>query len=312
MLWLTLSLLSPLASAGPELVSLTAGRNHACALGSDGVAWCWGDNRFGQLGVGDVDPRTGAVRVEGLPPVRHLLATGDMSCALDDGYRLWCWGSNVLGAFPSVRSAHHPSPEPMTGAPPGSGLVSVADHPCVITTDRGNPACVGARWGPGGQASWRRMLYGHRWAGTEQASGGFGMDVTLPDDQLPASLAVAETLTCRANAEGSVECLRGAWTEEPARFDMELDGPALEVGAAIDACARTTSEVVCFDRDGQITDTRDGRFDALAVGPRFRCVAERGVVSCWGSNQHGQLGATTGAMVESDPVEVTGLPRFSR
>jgi len=33
--------------------SVTAGATHSCGIASGGVAYCWGDNGFGQLGTGD-------------------------------------------------------------------------------------------------------------------------------------------------------------------------------------------------------------------------------------------------------------------
>ena len=40
------------SSAESNITAVSTGDYHACALTSDGVAWCWGDNSYGQLGVG--------------------------------------------------------------------------------------------------------------------------------------------------------------------------------------------------------------------------------------------------------------------
>jgi alpha-tubulin suppressor-like RCC1 family protein len=31
---------------------ITSGLNHTCALAESGFVFCWGDNKFGQLGIG--------------------------------------------------------------------------------------------------------------------------------------------------------------------------------------------------------------------------------------------------------------------
>ena len=45
--------LLPLAMPGemPRATSVTTGSSHACALANGGVAYCWGRNHFGQVGV---------------------------------------------------------------------------------------------------------------------------------------------------------------------------------------------------------------------------------------------------------------------
>ncbi len=40
-----------------------AGEGHACAMEADGSVWCWGANRFGQVGDGAFEPRPVPVRV---------------------------------------------------------------------------------------------------------------------------------------------------------------------------------------------------------------------------------------------------------
>jgi hypothetical protein len=75
--------------------SVCSGNAFTCAIefaSSDAV--CWGQNIFGQLGVGDVDARKTPARVS-LPgkPV-SLRCGGDSACAILIDGSLWCWGRN--------------------------------------------------------------------------------------------------------------------------------------------------------------------------------------------------------------------------
>jgi alpha-tubulin suppressor-like RCC1 family protein len=48
--------------------------------------------------------------------------------------------------------------------------------------------------------------------------------------------------------------------------------------------------------------------EAFAVGANHTCASVTGVVSCWGSNQYGQLGPDLQGMSSAKPVAVTDLP----
>ncbi|MGA0118479.1 MAG: hypothetical protein ACO3JF_08835, partial [Ilumatobacteraceae bacterium] len=37
-------------SSSPARGRIAAGTSHTCAIASDDVVWCWGDNGYGQLG----------------------------------------------------------------------------------------------------------------------------------------------------------------------------------------------------------------------------------------------------------------------
>lgn len=86
------------ASAGTSIVRLSAGGAHLCAITTDGAALCWGDNRFGQLGVNDAQPRLAPTAVGGnLGTVTQVYTGGTHSCALKVDNTLWCWGDNRSG-----------------------------------------------------------------------------------------------------------------------------------------------------------------------------------------------------------------------
>jgi alpha-tubulin suppressor-like RCC1 family protein len=91
--------LSPLAVAGLSEVSVLSAQSfNTCALTSAGAVWCWGDNTWGQLGIGTVG---GIANVPGqilaLPSTADLAVGARHACALDADNGLWCWGDNGLG-----------------------------------------------------------------------------------------------------------------------------------------------------------------------------------------------------------------------
>ena len=83
---------------------------HACALASDGAAYCWGDDAFGELGSGTAQAETCInnrgvvgpcstlpVAVAGGISFRAISAGGDFTCGVDYAARVYCWGANGFG-----------------------------------------------------------------------------------------------------------------------------------------------------------------------------------------------------------------------
>ena len=80
-----------------SVVAMTAGGQHTCAVAA-GSTWCWGDNRAGQLGIGQPQLQ------RSLRPVRvatdyrfdQLASGATHTCGLASGV-LACWGDNDAG-----------------------------------------------------------------------------------------------------------------------------------------------------------------------------------------------------------------------
>lgn len=109
--------------SGRSVVQIGAGENFTCARLDDGSVKCWGDNTYGQLGLGDGRPR-GILPGEmgdALPAVAlgsnrraTALSVGYRhACALLDDQSIKCWGNNHrgqlgLGAVTSERFGDQP------------------------------------------------------------------------------------------------------------------------------------------------------------------------------------------------------------
>ena len=57
---------------GVRAVQLAAGREHVCALGDDGVVYCWGGNAVGQSAAGELNRLHSPTRVNGLPLIASI------------------------------------------------------------------------------------------------------------------------------------------------------------------------------------------------------------------------------------------------
>ncbi|GAB4832266.1 hypothetical protein Ancab_006280 [Ancistrocladus abbreviatus] len=67
----------PVRVQGLERVQVIAIKAfHNLALEEDGILWAWGDNEYGQLGTGDVQPRAQPVPVQGLFGVTLVAIAG--------------------------------------------------------------------------------------------------------------------------------------------------------------------------------------------------------------------------------------------
>jgi len=84
---------------------VSVGGGVTCGVRNDQSLWCWGENKFGQLGIGTVDPSPVTVPMRVLGPSKVLAVAashgsmylGDHSCAIAEDRTVWCWGSNYAG-----------------------------------------------------------------------------------------------------------------------------------------------------------------------------------------------------------------------
>jgi len=84
---------------GPHnIVLVSRGGSHSCALDGSGSVSCWGEGRFGQLGSGRWTHSTDPVQVVGLGSAVSASAGGTHSCAVEQHLGLVkCWGQGRHG-----------------------------------------------------------------------------------------------------------------------------------------------------------------------------------------------------------------------
>lgn len=127
--------------------SISARDNDTCVVASDNKAYCWGDNREGQLGIGGSDSSPHSVPVAvintGMLSGKDILfvSTGGVSgYAIDSDGKIYCWGNNSYGSFGdgSTVSNYSPKQTGNVGALNGKSIKSLfigSTNACVISTD---------------------------------------------------------------------------------------------------------------------------------------------------------------------------------
>jgi alpha-tubulin suppressor-like RCC1 family protein len=81
-----------------SVVAMTAGGEHTCAIARDST-WCWGDNRAGQLGIGQPQLQRAAkpMRVATDYRFEKLASGATHTCGLTSDRAIACWGDNDAG-----------------------------------------------------------------------------------------------------------------------------------------------------------------------------------------------------------------------
>ncbi len=299
-----------------ELIQVTAGYAHTCALRADGRAFCWGANDHGQLGERSrVERGMPAVVVRPEVPNQpedegyRSLAAGNLStCALTQrSNRVLCWGANAQGQLGLGNRVDRVEPH-LLESPIGASLLSAGgQHACALTN--GSVYC----WGRNdlgqlglGEAGERLLV-----DGAVQGPGGREIADIV-------NLKAKNHVTCAQEEQGGALYCWGAngdqqlGTDVTSFFDqaqtVAFEADHYAVGGYHVCYSVGTRRVMCMGRNeaGQVhpdgdhailarqvpnVPAVDERIRQLHAGGGFSCVTtDEDNLRCWGANDHGQLG----------------------
>jgi predicted extracellular nuclease/alpha-tubulin suppressor-like RCC1 family protein len=276
---------------GTRFEAIVAGGSMACALTEDGLAYCWGQDNYGQLGNGavivgdqpapvavDMAPLNGAVFI-------GLTVGATHACGVADDGTAYCWGRSGPLGLPADVPGNQPSPSPvdMAALPVDTAFVSVdtaSGHTCGLASD-GNLYC------------WGRNDNGQLGIGT---SGGQHPITAVNVGTLPAGTSFAWVTTgdshsCALTTEDVAYCwgagINGAVGNGAQSLDVLLPNPLV------------TSTIPA-----------GSHFTVLEGGGTNTCgILDTGAAYCWGFGNWGALGTGDGTSRYSPhPVATTALP----
>jgi alpha-tubulin suppressor-like RCC1 family protein len=77
-----------ISEALSDIISISSGAFHTCALRKDSSLWCWGWNEFGQLGDRTYKNKNLADKI--FPKVSKVSSGAFHTCAVMKDASLWC------------------------------------------------------------------------------------------------------------------------------------------------------------------------------------------------------------------------------
>ena len=80
-----------------QLASAGLSASFTCGVTTGGAAYCWGANRYGNLGRGDTVSSSSPVAVAGGLTFSNVTTGNSFACGRTVSADVYCWGSNTLG-----------------------------------------------------------------------------------------------------------------------------------------------------------------------------------------------------------------------
>ena len=264
-------LLAVLAAGGvapaqaPPLVleSISAGRDHACGITPQHVAYCWGRNADGELGDPSVTrPCLGSseacsakpVRVAASVPFASISAGHAFTCAVATSGDAYCWGNNGSGQLGIGSQTSHNRPVKVSVEGVTFQSISAGDtHACAVTS-------AGAAWCWGSNAGGK--------LGLGRAGGGRTAPAAVAGHLVFRAVSAGYYHSCGVTRDGKVYC----W----GRNDQGEVGSALRTGSP--APVRVAGEAAF-------------RLVQAAAQFDYSCAMDaNGAAWCWGADCFNQLG----------------------
>ncbi|MDF1795140.1 MAG: hypothetical protein P1U63_01250 [Coxiellaceae bacterium] len=251
----------PTLKTSSNVVSLTAGADHTCALLNSGKVECWGKNQSGQIGDGSTADRREPVNVTGLSMTATALVSGsNHTCALLKNGRMQCWGSNEHGQLGDSSFTNRLQPTAVSDLSNDSvhvvAMSAGQETSCALLSD-GGMKC----WGKNGDG---QLGIGHTSNAEAKPQQVLGLTTGV------AAISVGGMHTCAMLQNGSEDC-----------WGLNNKGQ-LGIGSA--AVRKASPQPVPLGNN--IVAISTGKLNSCAM-------LDDGNVSCWGKNVDGQLGNGT-------------------
>jgi alpha-tubulin suppressor-like RCC1 family protein len=258
---------------GLSFSEVSPGYNHTCGL-NGGVAYCWGDNSYGESGSGAQTESGVPLAVSGGLSFALVRAGDSFTCALTVANAVYCWGWNGSGQIGDSSTVERPAPVPVKTGGTFTAVSVGNQHSCALSTG-GAVYC----WGSNG--------YGQL---GDSTTSNHSAPVLVKGALTFAGLAAGGRHSCGLTASGAAYC----WGDNT--FGQLGNGTTSSITSPTLAPVAVTGGL---------------SFTAIAAGFSHSCgLMAAGAVYCWGANDSGQLGdnTTTG---RAGPVLVAGGFTFS-
>jgi alpha-tubulin suppressor-like RCC1 family protein len=330
------------ACLGPR-VRLSSLHKHTCALDDDGRVWCWGENSYGQLGDGTLEPSRFPVPVR-LPGRAIDVSAGFYhTCALLESGTAYCWGHNDFSGT---------APGPPTVAATEAAAISVpgvrftkissgGEFTCAMT-ERSTVYC----WGEtaSGQCGIDGMTLGESHTGPVQIGGLTNVrSIASGFDHTCAVRNAAPSLVCwGSNSNSKLGPAASSLAYSPTPVPVELGTLVLGVSVGYESTYALTSGALVYSwgaNDRQQLGTSDPppipgtpsmvewyddnnmrptplanvadlpRAGVSSACAKIQDLAMRARYFCWGTDEHGELGFAGGGKPYEKARAATILPR---
>jgi alpha-tubulin suppressor-like RCC1 family protein len=322
--------LIPLRIAGQlNFVNISVGDSVACGSTADSKAYCWGSQKYGQLGNGVTAAGTanapalvvGAASKTAVS-LSRVSAGGNHVCGLSPSGAAFCWGQDSLFQLGNGDEfvLNSTTPIPVAGTNVFTSISAGLSHTCAITT-----ANVAMCWGDNSSGQ------------LGIASDDFFADSPTAVPGLSfSSVSSGSYHTCGLTPVGVAYCwgdnsfgqLGGGpsapfFSNAPVAVAGGLRFKSISAGRFSSCGITTAGAAFCWGDNSYFQLGSTGPFESespiavigghtdfttVSVGVRHACAAAASGVYCWGSNVLGALGNEFQAIRQATPTK-TGTPQ---
>lgn len=244
---------------------ITAGSEHTCIRTTSGGVKCWGDNYYGQIGVGSTSSKILTPTDVSLGGTAVDISAGRYhTCAVLSNGTIKCWGSGSYGRLGNNNTADSNVPVTVNGISTANSVSAGGFHTCSKLSDT-TLKC------------WGDNTYGQLGNNSTTQS---AVPVSVSSLTNVTSISIGRNHSCAVNSSGAAYC-----------WGLNTNG---QLGNNDTTGVNRLTPVSVYNLTSGVQQ--------ISAGLYHTCALQSNAVKCWGSNYYGQVGGGSVDLSYADPV----------